>query len=94
MLIIGARVVAGWGLLPIVCVRRHHPASFSRVPIRMPLVFPSFCIDLSLHCGECADYQFCTELDGQELPYYPANGITDMFWDQVSESSQGGMWEP
>lgn len=29
------------------------------------------------------DYQFCTELDGQEQPYYPTNGKTDMFWDQV-----------
>jgi len=28
------------------------------------------------------DYQFCTELDGQEQPYYPTNGKTDMFWDQ------------
>ncbi|GAX77115.1 hypothetical protein CEUSTIGMA_g4561.t1 [Chlamydomonas eustigma] len=28
------------------------------------------------------DYQFCTELDAQEVPYYPANGVNDMFWDQ------------
>ncbi|GLI61179.1 hypothetical protein VaNZ11_003469 [Volvox africanus] len=28
------------------------------------------------------DYQWCTELMGQELPYYPTNGVSDMFWDQ------------
>ncbi|KAG2439903.1 hypothetical protein HYH02_010533 [Chlamydomonas schloesseri] len=28
------------------------------------------------------DYQWCTELMGQELPYYPTTGVTDMFWDQ------------
>ena len=27
-------------------------------------------------------YQWCTERMGQELPYFPANGRTDMFWDQ------------
>ncbi|EFJ51337.1 hypothetical protein VOLCADRAFT_41600, partial [Volvox carteri f. nagariensis] len=27
------------------------------------------------------DYQWCTELMAQ-LPYYPTNGISDMFWDQ------------
>ncbi|KXZ49452.1 hypothetical protein GPECTOR_21g678 [Gonium pectorale] len=28
------------------------------------------------------DYQWCTELMAQELPYYPATGVSDMFWDQ------------
>ncbi|KAG2497771.1 hypothetical protein HYH03_004043 [Edaphochlamys debaryana] len=28
------------------------------------------------------DYQWCTELMAQELPYYPATGKSDMFWDQ------------
>ncbi|GLC41303.1 hypothetical protein PLESTB_001077500 [Pleodorina starrii] len=28
------------------------------------------------------DYQWCTELMAQELPYYPTNGKRDMFWDQ------------
>ncbi|GFR48295.1 hypothetical protein Agub_g10174 [Astrephomene gubernaculifera] len=28
------------------------------------------------------DYQWCTELMGQELPYYPATGVSDMFWNQ------------
>lgn len=27
-------------------------------------------------------YQFCTEMLAQEQPFFPANGITDMFWDQ------------
>ena len=27
-------------------------------------------------------YQWCTERCGQELPYYPATGARDMFWDQ------------
>lgn len=27
-------------------------------------------------------YQTCTELMPQEQPIFPANGITDMFWDQ------------
>lgn len=28
------------------------------------------------------DWQFCTEMMAQELPYFPATGTTDMFWDQ------------
>ncbi|KAJ9533452.1 hypothetical protein QJQ45_026467 [Haematococcus lacustris] len=28
------------------------------------------------------DFQFCTEQMAQEQPYFPANGRTDMFWDQ------------
>ena len=27
-------------------------------------------------------YQTCTELMPQEQPFFPANGATDMFWDQ------------
>ena len=27
-------------------------------------------------------YQTCTELMPQEQPFFPANGRTDMFWDQ------------
>ena len=27
-------------------------------------------------------YQWCTERMAQELPYFTANGQTDMFWDQ------------
>ncbi len=27
------------------------------------------------------DFQWCSELDGQEVPYYPTTGRTDMFWD-------------
>lgn len=26
----------------------------------------------------------------QELPYYPANGVSDMFWNQVGVSGVGG----
>ncbi len=32
------------------------------------------------------DWQWCSQMLAQELPYYPATGRTDMFWDQV-----GGM---
>ncbi len=32
------------------------------------------------------DWQWCSQMMAQELPYYPATGRTDMFWDQV-----GGM---
>ncbi|KAI8476688.1 MAG: serine carboxypeptidase S28-domain-containing protein [Monoraphidium minutum] len=28
------------------------------------------------------DWQVCTEFMGQELPYFPANGVDDMFWAQ------------
>eukprot|EP01026_Neomeris_dumetosa_P052276 TRINITY_DN4621_c0_g1_i10.p1 TRINITY_DN4621_c0_g1~~TRINITY_DN4621_c0_g1_i10.p1 ORF type:complete len:221 (-),score=14.74 TRINITY_DN4621_c0_g1_i10:195-857(-) len=28
------------------------------------------------------DYQTCTEMLPQEEPYWPTNGVTDMFWDQ------------
>ncbi|KAK9840725.1 hypothetical protein WJX81_000409 [Elliptochloris bilobata] len=27
-------------------------------------------------------FQWCTQRSAQELPYFPANGRTDMFWDQ------------
>lgn len=27
-------------------------------------------------------FQWCTQRAGQELPYYPATGVADMFWDQ------------
>ena len=32
--------------------------------------------------GDTWMFQWCTERAGQELPFYPANGRTDMFWDQ------------
>lgn len=32
--------------------------------------------------GDTWLFQWCTERAGQELPFYPANGRTDMFWDQ------------
>ena len=32
--------------------------------------------------GDVWLFQWCTQRAGQELPYYPANGRTDMFWDQ------------
>lgn len=50
------------------------------------------CFDVSL-AGPAAgsqgawDWQWCTELMAQELPYFPANGRTDMFWC-VSEKAQ------
>ncbi|GBG00380.1 lysosomal Pro-X carboxypeptidase [Raphidocelis subcapitata] len=45
------------------------------------------CFDLALE-GPAAgnagpwDWQVCTEFLGQELPYFPATGGADMFWDQ------------
>lgn len=37
------------------------------------------------------DWQWCSQMMAQELPYYPATGRTDMFWDQVGigELSRG-----
>ena len=32
--------------------------------------------------GDTWLFQWCTQRAGQELPYYPANGRSDMFWDQ------------
>jgi hypothetical protein len=28
------------------------------------------------------DWQWCTQMAAQELPYFPATGTSDMFWDQ------------
>jgi hypothetical protein len=30
-------------------------------------------------------FQWCTQRAGQELPYYPATGTADMFWDQGAD---------
>ena len=35
-------------------------------------------------------YQFCTDAVAQELPFFPANGETDMFWDQGPYNQVGG----
>ena len=36
--------------------------------------------------GDTWLFQWCTQRAGQELPYYPANGRSDMFWDQGTAS--------
>ena len=33
-------------------------------------------------------FQWCTQRAGQELPYYSANGRSDMFWDQGKPALQ------
>eukprot|EP00873_Tetraselmis_striata_P042045 jgi/Tetstr1/462309/TSEL_000662.t1 len=43
------------------------------------------CVDLPVQNETRAapyDYQWCTQMLGQELPYYPSTGRRDMFWDQ------------
>ncbi|PNH10179.1 Dipeptidyl peptidase 2 [Tetrabaena socialis] len=72
----------------------YHPAALPPLQALRDAAGVLYNVSGSLHCytaqtsGPAAgntgpwDYQWCTELMGQELPYYPANGGTDMFWDQ------------
>jgi hypothetical protein len=36
-------------------------------------------------------YQFCTEAQPQEMPFWPATGVADMFWDQGGVESVNAM---
>ena len=38
--------------------------------------------------GDVWLFQWCAQRAGQELPYYPATGRTDMFWDQGAYSEE------